>query len=471
MKVNPGIFRTYDIRGKYGEEISQEFATQLAHAFLVLYPHMKKIAVAHDPAPNSPLLAATLKEVFLQQGKEVIDLGLSPDPLYYFSLFFYGYDGGVMVSSSHVIEFSGFTLTVRKPGSPYVEDVVEEELEKIKELVGADAKTNIGESRGSVTALDPSKDYQEYVSSRIRFAAPLKIIVDCGNGAMGFLPERVFKALGCEVITLYGEFDGTYPNHIPDPYVEANLQDLKRAVLRERADVGFAYDADGDRVALIDNRGRVVSGDFCLLMLALQAIEKKKGPVVHDMRVSQAFLDEVRKQGVETYFAVSHHNAIIRKLREVNGVFGGEVTLHFLFPSDYYLCDDALFASLKLAEIMSDKKDFAAFVDTLPRYVASPELFIATPDDKKFLIINKLTLYLKEHGYDVVDVDGARIQFKNGWALARAANTSPFIKCRFEGKTKEDLFVIEKESLELFKKLGIPVEKKHYEELGLESTT
>src|SRR3989338_3723948 len=129
MKVNPTIFRTYDIRGKYGEEISQEFASQLARAFLVLYPHMKKIAVAHDPALNSPVLAAAVKEVFLQQGREVVDLGLAPDPLYYFSLFFYGYDGGVMVSSSHMVEFSGFTLTVKKPGSSYVEDVVEDELE------------------------------------------------------------------------------------------------------------------------------------------------------------------------------------------------------------------------------------------------------------------------------------------------------------------------------------------------------
>lgn len=467
MKVNPTVFRTYDIRGKYGEDISKEFAQHLAHAFLVLYPHMRTIAVAHDPAPNSPELAAALKDVFLEHAREVVDLGLSPDPLYYFSLFHYGYDGGVMVSSSHVIEFSGFTLTVRKPGSSYVEDIVESDLAKIKELVGADAKAQGGGAQGSSTVLDPSSAYQNYVSSRIRLKRPLKIITDSGNGAMGFLPEKVFKGLGCETTTLYGEFDGTYPNHLPDPYVEENLQALKEAVLREHADVAFAYDADGDRVALIDNKGRVVSGDLCLLMLALQATEKRKGPVVHDMRVSQAFLDELRKRSVQTYFSVSHHNAIIRKLREVQGVFGGEVSLHFLFPADYYLCDDALFASLKLAEIVSATQDFAAFVDTLPRYVTSPELFIATPDETKFVIIGQLTSYLKEHGYDVVDVDGARIQFKNGWALARAANTSPYIKCRFEGKTKQDLVAIEKEALGLFQKLGVPIEPKHYAELGL----
>src|SRR3989338_7994253 len=461
MKVNPAVFRAYDIRGKYGEDISEEFAARLAHAFLVLYPHMKKIAVARDAAPHSLQLAEAVKEVFLRQGREVIDLGLAPDPLYYFSLFHYGYDGGVMVSSSHMVEFSGFTLSVRKLGSLEVEDVVEDELEKIQELVlgGAGAEESTAFS-GNTIVFDPRAEYQEYVSSRIHCKRPMKIVFDCGNGAMGFLPERVFTALGCEVLTLYGEFDGTYPNHIPDPYIEENLQALKHAVLQERADAGFAYDADGDRVAIIDNKGRVVPGDLCLLMLALQAIEKQKGPVVHDMRVSQAFLDAMQQHGVETYFAISHHSAIIRKLREVNGVFGGEVTLHFLFPADYYLCDDALFASLKLAEVVSEKEDFAAFVDTVPQYQASPEIFVATPDDTKFLIIGKLTSYLKEQGYDVVDVDGARIQFKNGWALARAANTSPYIKCRFEGKTEEDLIAIEKEALEVFKKLGVPLAEK-----------
>jgi phosphomannomutase/phosphoglucomutase len=218
---------------------------------------------------------------------------------------------------------------------------------------------------------------------------------------------------------------------------------------------------------VLDNRGRVVSGDFCLLMLARHVLQNKRGPIVHDMRVSKALLDEMKKQGVKTYFSVSHHNAVINKITETDAVFGGEITLHFLFPLDYYLCDDAVFASLKLAEIASNQKDLAEYVDSLPRYYASPEVFIDTTDEAKFKIIENLQNYLRENNYNFIDIDGARINFPNGWALARAANTSPYIKCRFEGDTEEDLIKIEKKALEIFEKVGILITKEVRQELAL----
>ena len=322
-----------------------------------------------------------------------------------------------------------------------------------------------GDKEGKVVFFDPTEEYVDYVAARIKIKRPLKIIIDSGNGACGFLPEKVFKKLGCQVKTLYGDFDGNFPNHLADPYKEENLKDIKKMVLQENADIGFAYDTDGDRVAAIDNQGRTVNGDFCLLMLALQAVEKKKGPIAHDVRVSKALLDEMARKGVESHFCISHHNAIIDKIRETGAVFGGEITLHFLFPLDYYLCDDALFASLKIAEIASACDDFASHVSKLPRYHASPEIFIDSTDEEKFDIIENLKKQLKD--YNFVGVDGARINFPHGWALARAANTTPIIKCRFEGDTKEHLIEIEKKSLELFKKAGIPITEKTYKELGL----
>ena len=175
----------------------------------------------------------------------------------------------------------------------------------------------------------------------------------------------------------------------------------------------------------------------------------------------------MKRKGVKTYFSVSHHTAVINKIKKVRAVFGGEVTLHFLFPKDYYLCDEALFASLKLAEIASEQKNFALYVDSLPRYQASPEVFIPCADDKKFKIIENLQRFLRQNKYEFIDVDGARSNFANGWALARAANTTPFIKCRFEADSQKHLVEIEKESLEILEKVGISVTKKTCHELGL----
>jgi len=468
MKINPNIFRAYDIRGIYPDDLNEETAWRIAKAFGELYSQAKKIAVACDPRLSSPSLIEKITQGLVENGKEVIDIGIAPDPLFYFSIFHYKFDGGIMVSGSHnPQEYNGLTLNIRKPGKEISEDVIGKDLEKIKELVFKNKIPKISSQKGKITTFNPFQDYIDYVTSKINLKRPFKIIIDSGNGATGFLPEKVFQKLGCQVKTLYGDFDGTFPHHLPDPYEEKNLKDAKEEVLKQKAGIGFAYDCDGDRIGVLDNRGRVVSGDFCLLMLARQSLRKKKGPVVHDMRVSKSFLDEMKKKGVKTHFSVSHHNAVINKIIETGAVFGGEITLHFLFPLDYYLCDDALFASLKLAEIVSDKEDFAKYVDSLPRYCASPEVFIDTTDEAKFKIIENLQNYLRENNYDFIDVDGARINFPNGWALARVANTSPYIKCRFEGDTKEDLIKIEKKALEIFEKVGIPVTKKIHQELGL----
>ena len=468
MKINPNIFRAYDIRGIYPSDLTEEAAHRTALAYTRLYPWAKKIILARDPRVSSPVLAERISRVLIEAGREVVDLGIAPDPLFYFSIFHYHFDGGFMVSGSHnPKEYNGLTLHVREPGQKLSEDVIGKDLAKIKAMVmkGIEpVKTSAGQR---ITDFNPREDYINFVSQKISLKRPLKIIIDSGNGAVGFLPEKVFQKLGCRVKTIFGEYDGTFPNHLPNPYEEENVKEIKKMVLRERADLGFAYDSDGDRVALIDHRGKEVGGDFCLLMLARQVLRKKKGPVVHDMRVSRAFLDEMKKRGAETHFSVSHHNAVINKIIETGAVFGGELTLHFLFPLDYYLYDDALFASLKLAEVVSEQKDFGKYVDNLPRYYPSPEIFIDITDKEKFKVIEKLQKYLRKNKYDFIDVDGARINFLNGWALARASNTTPHIKCRFEGDTKKDLIEIEKKALGIFKKVGIPITKKTSQELGL----
>ena len=467
-KVDTNIFRAYDIRGIYPEELNEDVARRIAVAFTKLYPEAKKLVVAYDTRPSSPSLAKAIIEAFEAQGRDVINLGLAPDPLFYFTVFNHGYDGGMVISGSHNLgSYNGLSISVKNPETGIVSDVVEEDMEKLEKLTQEVSGLEQEASKGTVTEFNPEKEYIDYVTKIVSLERPLKIILDSGNGAMGYLPEKVFSALGCEVETLYGEYDGSFPNHAPDPYNEENLRDIKRVVFEKKADIGFAYDADGDRVSMIDNTGRTVSGDASMFILANQALEKKKGPIVHDMRVSKAFLDELEKKGVASHFSISHHNAVIEKVIETGAVFGGEVTLHFVFPLDYYLCDDALFASLKFSEVSSKVSDVSSLINKIPQYYASKELFIDTPDEEKFQIIQRLQEYLKENNYTFVDVDGARIQFDNGWALARAANTSPFIKCRFEGQTKEDLKDVEEKALEIFEKVGIPLQEEHYKELGI----
>lgn len=469
MEISQNIFRSYDIRGIYPSELNEKAAYEIAKAFCFLHPYAQKIVLARDPRLSSPYLADSIRTAFLEEGREVMDLGIAPDPLFYFSIMHYGFGGGIMISGSHnPKDYNGLTINVRKPGSLQAQDLIGRDLNAIKNIVlRGGVKSLNGAHKGKLIDFDPSQSYINYVSEKIKLAKPLKIILDCGNGACGYLPERVFKSLGCEVKTLFAEFDGTFPNHLPDPYKAENRKAIEQAVLNEKADLGFMYDSDGDRVAIIDNRGRAVDGDLSLLILAKQALQKKIGPVVHCMRASKAFIDEMEKAGAKTYFSISHHNAVIDKILETGAVFGGEITFHFLFPLDYYLCDDAVFASLEFTRAASKHDDFAAYVDSLPRYFASPEIFINSSDDEKFKIIQDLQKYLKDNNYNFIDIDGARINFEHGWALARASNTTPIIKCRFEGDTKENLKAIEKEALEIFQKAGLLISKKDCEELGL----
>lgn len=466
--MNKNIFRAYDIRGVYGKELDDETAYRVARSICEFYPHIEKVVVAMDSRHSSPALAKSTIQGFVDGGVDVIDMGLAPDPLYYFLMKHYKLDGGIAVSGSHnPKEYNGLTLDVSEKKGEEPKGIILDAMEKVKERV-LDGKDFEVREKGKVEEMDVEDEYINYVSEKINLKRPLKVIFDVGNGACGLLPEKIFKKLGCEVKTLFPEPDGDFPNHLPDPYKEENVKELEETVLKEKADIGFAFDTDGDRVAPIDDKGKVVPGEFCLHMLARQALDKKKGPVVHCMRVTMAFLEEMEQRGVKTYFSVSHHSAVHEGITKTNASFGGEITYHYFFPLDYYLNDEALFTALKLAEIASEHESFSEYVDSLPRYSVSPEIFIPTADDVKEGLIKNLQKYLKENNYKFIDVDGARITFNNGWALARYANTSPFIKCRFEGKTKEDLVKIEKEVLDILEKVGIKPTEENYKELGLE---
>ena len=466
--TNQNIFRAYDVRGVYPGELNEEIVTRTAMAMAELYPHCQKFVLSQDPRKSSPALAKAIIKGFTSMGKDVIDLGIAPDPLFYFAILHYGYDGGIALSGSHnPPQYNGLTLNARQAPDKEQKDIILSDLVGIKQRVFDNQPFKGASQKGKVISLDLKEEYVEYLSSKIKLKRSLKIILDVGNGACGLLPEMVFKKLGCQVKTLFDEPDGAFPNHMPDPYKEENLKDLKNAVLKAGADVGFAFDTDGDRVAPVDNKGRVISGDNCMLILARQALSKKIGPVVHCTRISQAFLDEMKEKGIETHYSVCHHSAVRQNIVENKAVFGGEITYHYLFPLDYYLCDEAFLTAFKIAEIVSEKDDFSQYIDSLPKYFPSIEVFVETPDEIKEKLIKGLQVYLKENNYNFVSVDGARILFENGWALARFSNTGPQIKIRFEGKTLLDLITIEKKCLKIFEQVGIPIIKDHYTQLGL----
>ncbi len=457
--VNPEIFRAYDIRGIYPHDFNEESIAKITKAYLYLWPNVKKIVVSHDSRLSSPSLAKAVVKEITKTGRDVIYIGISPDSLFYFSLFRYKFSGGFQISGSHNDErYNGLSLSIRTNRGPT--DVIKKDLERIKKIVISEREIkvkNYKRTRGSIIKKSFQKEYIDYVSRRIKLKRPLKIIIDSGNGSEGFLPEKLFRKLGCEVKTIYGEFDGRFPHHLPNPYDPKNLKDLIREVKKEKADIGFAFDSDGDRVTPIDNKGRIVTGDQCMIMLARQETERKKGPIIHCMRASMALLDDMRERRIKTYFSVSHHSAIIKKIKKLRAVFGGEITYHFLFPLDYYLCDDALFASLKIAQVASLHYPISDYIDSLPHYYPSPEIFIPSTDEEKFEAINRLKRILKRRRVKFITIDGARINWKNGWALFRASNTEPLIKCRFEGKTKKDLREIKRRSLNFLKEAGIKV--------------
>lgn len=449
-----GAFRAYDIRGVYPLELDEELAFDVGVAYANFTKNSEAV-VASDCRLSSPSLKEAVINGLRAGGLDVTDIGMVPTPVFYFEIVRNNHQGGIIVTGSHnPKEYNGFKLQKRGAMSISAEDGIYE-IERMVREGGQGRKSRPTRLFRS----DVVPDYIEYVSSKIKLARPLKIIIDCGNGACGGIPERVFKNLGCEVRTIFGEPDGNFPNHVPEPHDPNNMRALQDAVIKEGADLGIAYDGDADRMGVVDERGRIVLGDFLLMALARQALEHRKGDVVFEVRCSSHTFDYARAHGgiahMEKAGRTYVRNAVIRK----NAVFGGELTGHMFFPYCYYNYDDGIFASAKIAEIASNAR-FSDYVDSMPRGAASPEMFIETTEDRKFAAVEELKLLLQKRGYGFLGIDGARINFSKGWALVRASNTTPHIKCRFEADTNENLDKIIRETEALLNEVGLKLPKR-----------
>lgn len=429
--MNPSIFRAYDIRGIFGEGLTEEIAEKIGKAFGT-YVDKGEIVVGRDCRLSSPILRDSIIKGMVSTGCNVIDIGMVPTPILYFSIVHYKKDAGVMITGSHnAPQYNGLKLC---KGS---HTLYGDEIQKIREI--AESK-NFKTGKGSVKEKNVIGDYLNFIKERIRIEKKLKVVIDGGNGTGGKVASRLFQNLGCDVIELYCEPDGNFPNHFPDPTTDKNLIDLISLVKKENADLGIAFDGDADRLGIVDDTGKIIRGDQILILFSREILkERKSAKIIFEVKCSQALIEEIKEHGGIPIMYRTGHSFIKKKMKEENSPLAGEMSGHFFFADNYYGYDDGIFAAARMVQLLSKSKErLSEIIAKIQSYYSTPEIRIHCPEDKKFEIVKKITEKFKRD-YKVITVDGARVQFKDGWGLVRASNTEPALILRFEAKTPERL--------------------------------
>jgi len=437
--MNSNIFREYDIRGIAETDLCDADVTIIGRALGTFYARhgAKSVVVGMDVRLTSPRIAKALIAGLNASGISVVTIGVVPTPAMYYAVYAWNMEGGVAVTGSHnPVEFNGFKMNL---GKASIYGAMIQEIRAIAE------KGDFATGAGTVSERDVLTEYNAVLRQKNHLSRPLKVVIDAGNGCAGPHAPAFFRDMGCTVEELYTEPDGRFPNHLPDPTVPALIKDLVARVVASGADLGIGYDGDADRVGLVDNTGRVVWGDQLLAIAAADLLTRKPGAkVIFEVKCSQAVADWVTKHGGVPILWKTGHSLIKAKMKEEGALLAGEMSGHMFFAEDWYGFDDALYASARLASIVADSgKSLAALVDELPKYFSTPELRFECDDTAKFDVVrNVVEHFRKEH--EVIDVDGARILFGDGWGLVRASNTQPVLVARFEAKTPERLEVIKK---------------------------
>ena len=436
MKVNPLMFREYDIRGRVDDDLTEEVAEAIGRAYgtMIRRNGGRKVACGRDGRLSGPRLQEALIRGIRKSGVDVVNIGVTPTPVMYFSLFnLPGLDGGIQVTGSHnPPEFNGFKICVGK------ETIYGP---KIKELYHLIEKEDFETGNGQEESYDILPSYLEFLKENINVSRPLKVVIDCGNGVTALTAPRAFKDQGVEVTSLYCEVDGTFPNHFPDPVVEENLKDLRAKVRELGADFGVGYDGDGDRIGVVDDQANILWGDQLLIIFARDILKKHPGAtIIGEVKCSQVMYDEIARLGGRPVMWKTGHSLIKNKMKEEKALLAGEMSGHIFFADRYFGFDDAVYASLRLAEILAaSERPLSEMLKDLPKMVSTPEIRVECPDEKKFEIVRRLTEKLKKEGFQVIDIDGARVVFEDGWGLVRASNTQPVLVLRFEAQDEKRL--------------------------------
>ena len=430
----------YDIRGIAGEDITPELAFALGKAYGTLLREKggKVVSVGRDVRHTSGDLEEGLIDGLRSVGVDVYEIGVVPTPVMYYSLFKWPVHGGIQVTASHnPREYNGFKInlghdTVYGDGIQELRDRIERE-----DFLRTD-------ERGKLERKDIRGDYIEELVKGVKIERELRLALDTGNGTAGPLLTQILSEFPIKLEGIYLEPDGDFPNHLPDPTVEKYMQDLI-ALVRKGFDLGIGIDGDGDRIGAVDEKGTLIFGDKLLGIFVKQVLRDNPGaPIIFDVKCSQGLVEYIESLGGKPLMWKTGHSLLKAKLKEVGGPLAGEMSGHIFFKDRYYGYDDALYATLRLLEIMSESgKKLSELHGEIPFYYSTPEIRVGCPDDRKFEVVKELVEYFRSR-YHVIDIDGARIQFEDGFGLVRASNTQPVLVLRFEAKTPERLEKIKK---------------------------
>ncbi len=430
--LNKYIFREYDIRGKVADDFPPDVVENLGKSFgtFVKRAGGSEISLSGDVRLTTPALIEQCKKGVLSTGVDVINIGILPTPVNYYSMFELGVSGAMQITGSHnPPEFNGFKMSLERKA------VFGEKIQDIRKII-ENSDYEVGE--GSEVMFNLKDKYSKMILEKINIERPIKVVMDCGNAAGAILAPQIFRQMNVELTELYCEIDGTFPNHHPDPTVKENLEDLIALMKTGDYDIGVAFDGDADRVGVVDETGEIIWADQLMALFLPEVIQNKGDEILYDVKCSQALEEMIEKYGGTPIMWKTGHSLIKQRMFELKCRFGGEMSGHIFFADDYYGYDDAIYVAARAVQMLSrSDKTLSEMLAELPKYYSTPELRLEVEnDEEKFRIANEAIEYFKAN-YDCSTVDGVRIRFGDGWGLVRSSNTQPVIVCRFEANSQE----------------------------------
>ncbi len=434
VSINPGIFREYDIRGIVGADIDEEVFEIIGKAYGTYMRNLgaSRLSMGRDCRLSSPELSRAMTRGINSTGIDVLDIGMVSTPMLYFSLYNLPVDGGVMITASHNPgEYNGIKLSSGK------DSLFGEQIQLIREMA-EQGDFVLGE--GSTSEAEIREDYIKFLKENLDIKPGLQIAADYGNGMTGIIGPEVFREFGCELTELFETPDGTFPNHHPDPTVEENLVELIDTVVSKKLEVGLGFDGDGDRIGVINEKGEIIWGDMLVLIFARDILSREKGAkFIGDVKCSTSLFRGIEDAGGQAIMWKTGHSLIKNKMKVENAAMAGEMSGHIFFADKFFGYDDALYAGLRLLEILSKTgKKVSELLEGIPHSVSTPEIRVDCPEEIKFQVVDKVKAELSR-SHQVIDIDGVRIEFPYGWGLIRASNTQPALVLRFEAIDSEKL--------------------------------